>query len=52
MEIREPKIPGILWATPDLLRDCFNSYSCYHYFNYSNGVFLILLYFHATLEYV
>jgi hypothetical protein len=23
MEIWEPKAPGILWATPGLLRDCF-----------------------------
>jgi len=24
MEILEPKPPGTLWATPGLLRDCFN----------------------------
>jgi len=24
MEIWEPKPPGTLWDTPDLLRDCFN----------------------------
>jgi len=23
MEIWEPKLPGTLWATPGLLRDCF-----------------------------
>jgi hypothetical protein len=26
-EIREPKPPGTLWATPGLLRDSFNVYS-------------------------
>jgi len=27
MEIWEPKPPGILWATPDLLRDSFTFYT-------------------------
>jgi len=26
MEIWETKLPGILWATPGLLRDCFSFY--------------------------
>ena len=26
MEIWEPKLPGTLWATPGLLRDCFTFY--------------------------
>jgi len=28
-EIWEPKPPGTLWATPGLLRDCFNFIICF-----------------------
>jgi len=27
MEIWDPKPPGTLWATPDMLRDCFTLFT-------------------------
>jgi len=30
LKVWEPKPPGTLWATPDLLRDCFTLFTYYN----------------------
>jgi len=43
MKIWETKTPGTLWATPDLLRDCFTTLMCCFCFGLSDELRLKIL---------